>query len=391
MNRKSHSDARPDAAAHRDEAGRVTAYVSANSDINERKRLEEAIRQNEESLARAQQIARLGSWDWDLRTDQVAWSDEVYRIFGISRDEFGGKYEDVLTYIHSEDVEGVKQKAEGEWRRPGSADLDFRIVRPDGAVRVLNGQSQIYLDDEGKAIRMAGTIQDITERKRMEERLKRSNEELRALSARLQAVREEESLRIARAIHDELGGALTALKIDLAWLGKRLAKSHNEALRQKLKSMAELIDETAQKVRMISTELRPSVLDDLGLAAAIEWQAREFQRRTETECRIVSLAEVTELSAEKATAVFRIFQEVLTNVARHAEASLVEISLEEHDEAIVLRVADDGRGIGPLDAAGCTSLGLLGMRERALVFGGSVDIQGAEGRGTTVTVSIPRA
>lgn len=231
---------------------------------------------------------------------------------------------------------------------------------------------------------------EITARQQAEEQLKRSNEELRALSARLQSVREEESIRIARAIHDDLGGALTGLKMDLSWLGKRLPESGTEAARQKLDSMSEFIDETMQKVRNISTELRPSVLDDLGLSAAIVWQAREFQQRTEIECKITSLQEEIALRPETATAVFRILQEILTNVARHANASLIEISLEEHGSSLVLKVSDNGVGISDSNVSDTKSLGLIGMRERAVVFGGRVDITGAEGNGTTVTVSIPR-
>jgi len=155
--------------------------------------------------------------------------------------------------------------------------------------------------------------------------------------------------------------------------------------------MAKFIDETIQKVRQIATELRPSMLDDLGLAAAIEWQAGEFQRRTEIKCKIISLQEDVVLSPEKSTAVFRIYQEILTNIARHAQATSVEIRMEQPDGELILRVSDNGQGIKESEMAGTKSLGLLGMRERALIFGGQIEITGAEGRGTTVTVSLPSA
>jgi PAS domain S-box-containing protein len=232
---------------------------------------------------------------------------------------------------------------------------------------------------------------DVTERRRAEEQLERSNEQLRSLSVRLQAVREEESIRIAREIHDELGGALTGLKMDLSWIGKRLSGESRAAVQQKLQSALELIDETVVKVRNISMELRPSVLDDLGLAAAVEWQAREFEKRTEIRCEIVSLQEDITLSPEKSTAVFRIFQEILTNVARHAHASRVEVRLTVQGGHLNLKVSDNGRGIVEDKVTGAASLGLLGMRERAMIFGGQVNVVGAEGRGTTVTVCIPLA
>jgi signal transduction histidine kinase len=154
--------------------------------------------------------------------------------------------------------------------------------------------------------------------------------------------------------------------------------------------MSALINDTMQRVRDIATELRPSVLDDLGLVTAIEWQAREFQRRTEIECRITSQEHDVALSPEKSTAVFRIFQEILTNVARHACATIVEIALDQQGNNLVLSVSDDGNGIRESDITNTKSLGLHGMRERALVFGGCVTITGAVGEGTRVTVRIPR-
>jgi len=138
-------------------------------------------------------------------------------------------------------------------------------------------------------------------------------------------------------------------------------------------------------------ELRPSVLDDLGLSAAIEWQAREFEKRTETRCKLVSLQEDVTLSPEQSTAVFRIFQEILTNVTRHAHASLVEVCMEEREGDLILKVSDNGKGFKGGNVGETKSLGLLGMRERAMIFGGRVEVVGAEGRGTTVTVRIPLA
>jgi signal transduction histidine kinase len=223
-----------------------------------------------------------------------------------------------------------------------------------------------------------------------EEQLQSSNEKLRAFATRLLAVREEESIRIAREIHDELGSALTGLKMDISWLSKKLTEQADEASQKKFREMSELIDETVQKVRNISTELRPAILDDLGLAAAIESQCREFEKRTDIKCRIISLSEETKLHPDKATAFFRIFQEILTNIARHSRATSVEISMEEVDSDLVLKVSDNGKGIKEISISDPKSLGILGMFERAFVFGGQIEITGEEGKGTTVTVRIPR-
>jgi PAS domain S-box-containing protein len=268
--------------------------------------------------------------------------------------------------------------------------FEYQAYRKDGHKIWLSDNVLAVRDESGAVLYYEGSTEDITERKRAEEELKDSNEKLRAFAARLQAVREEESIRIAREIHDELGSALTGLKMDISWLEKRSTEEGNEALQQKFRTMSELIDQTVQKVRDISTELRPAILDDLGLAAAIEGQCRDFQKRTEIKCRMISLPEETELSAEKATAVFRIFQEILTNIARHSQATSVEISMEELDGDLVLKVSDNGEGIKEINISDTKSLGILGMLERAAVFGGQVEITGEEGKGTTVTVRIPR-
>lgn len=227
------------------------------------------------------------------------------------------------------------------------------------------------------------------DRKRAEERLHESREQLRALSVYLQYVREEERTRIAREVHDELGQALTGIKLDLAWLAVRLPRSQRPML-EKVADMSAHIDATIQAVRRIATELRPGILDDLGLVAALEWQANEFQGRTGITCRVTSSLPEEQLDADLNTAFFRIFQETLTNVIRHANASRVDVHLAPVDDTIVLTVRDNGRGITPSEIRDRRSIGLLGMGERAALLGGKVDIRGAPGQGTAVTVRIPR-
>lgn len=371
-----------------DESGELVGVVNSR-DIMERKRAEEKLRQSEHQLAEAQRLAHVGSWHWDVQNNVVLWSDELYRIFGLRPQELDPTYESFLALVHPEDRATVARVLESALRNQASYTHYFRIIRPDGQVGIVYSSGRVESDEHGEPLRMIGTTQDVTEQRLARERLKSSAERLRALSARLQSVREEERTMIARELHDDLGGALTGLKMDLSWLARRLAADDDETIRERLRAMSAYIDATIQKVRDISTELRPSVLDDLGLAAAIDWQAREFQRRTEIECRIVSVEEVVRLSQEKATAVFRIFQEILTNIARHACASLVEISLKEQTGNLILTVSDNGRGIQDVEVSAATSIGLLGMRERALVFGGHVEISGSPGQGTTVIVRIP--
>jgi signal transduction histidine kinase len=217
-----------------------------------------------------------------------------------------------------------------------------------------------------------------------------SEAKLRALASHLISVREEERSHIAREIHDELGQVLTGLKMEVAWLAKRLNEDQGPLL-EKTESMGKLIDSTVQTVRKISTGLRPEVLDEMGLLAAIGWQAKEFQKRTGIRCRLNLPAEIGPVEADLSTTVFRVFQEILTNVARHSRATRVDVDLKNGGGKLVLQVADNGIGIAQQEGTGRKSLGLLGMQERALRVGGEVNIGSQPGHGTRVVVSIPTA
>jgi signal transduction histidine kinase len=210
----------------------------------------------------------------------------------------------------------------------------------------------------------------------------RANEQLRLLAAHLQSAREEERIRIAREIHDEIGQMMTAVKIDLALFERKL-----DTLREEITSTTKLVDDAIATMHEVVRELRPAVLDHLGLRAAIEWQMQDFQERAKIECQFNSDLDELELDPQRSTAVFRILQEVLTNVARHAQATRVEASLRKEDNYLILEVRDNGKGIP--QAPDTNGFGILGMRERAHVFGGEVIIQGSPGQGTTVTVRIP--
>jgi signal transduction histidine kinase len=243
-------------------------------------------------------------------------------------------------------------------------------------------------DEQQNIIKWYGTSTEIEDRKQAEKALYRSFEQLRALTARLQSVREEERARMAREIHDELGQPLTAIKIELSSLVNDLSPEQQQPLRKE--SIMRLIDETIQTVRRISTELRPGVLDDLGLVAAVDWAAHEFEVRTGTRCHVCLPGGDLSLDPEHATALFRILQETLTNVARHASATTVTVRLADENGDVCLEVGDNGTGIGPEQLSAANSLGILGMRERALLLGGELAIHGVPGKGTTVQVRIPQ-
>ncbi len=258
--------------------------------------------------------------------------------------------------------------------------------RPEAAGPFL-AEERLLLDTLSDMLRAA------YDRRQAEERLRATSEQLRALSARLSSAREEEGTRIAREIHDELGAALSSLRWDLEEVGEALSATADTArdaeLRRKVAGMMSLTDTTVNTVRRIASELRPVALDDLGLTEAVEWQAGQFQARTGIAVICDCRPENVELSREQSTAVFRIFQEALTNVLRHARATRVDVALKREADGLVLTVSDDGRGITAEELAGSRTLGLPGMRERAYLVGGDLDIKGEEGRGTTVTVRIP--
>jgi signal transduction histidine kinase len=225
------------------------------------------------------------------------------------------------------------------------------------------------------------------ERKQAEEALATSQERLRNLAARLHAVREEERTVIARDIHDQLGQSLTGLKMDLSWLMRRLPE--DRAVRERAESMQLLLDSTVESVRSISTQLRPPILDDLGLEAAVEWQVNEFGRQSGLNCHLNLRTGNRFVREEHATAAFRILQESLANVARHAHAKNVTVEVSLAENALFLVVADDGCGIGDATLSSARSIGLIGMRERAGALGGEVDICRLGTGGTRVKLELP--
>lgn len=231
---------------------------------------------------------------------------------------------------------------------------------------------------------------EIADRQHVEEQLRKSRDQLRALAARLQSVREEERTYIAREIHDELGQACTAIKMDLALISRKLTKRQTK-LQAKVESSIQLVDSTIGTLRRIASELRPRTLDDLGLPAALEAQAQEFEGRTGIHCSVTLPLEPLMLDTDRSTAIFRIFQESLTNVARHAHATRVEARLHRENDRIVFEVFDNGTGFDPEAAKANKSLGLIGMQERALLLNGEFKAEGAPGGGTTMKLTIPLA
>jgi signal transduction histidine kinase len=247
--------------------------------------------------------------------------------------------------------------------------------------------SPIY-DDEGNCNRLLGTVHDITERKNAEEEILAMNKQLRNLLLHLENVREIERTNIAREIHDELGQQLTGLKMDASWVSKKYANG-DATIKERLASMIDLIDDTVKTVRRIATELRPGILDDLGLIAAIEWQSQEFEKRNGIRSEFHTNLSDLHLERDLSTNIFRVYQEALTNILRHASATSVNTKFERTNGDLILTVTDNGRGFDINEPKNKNALGLMGMKERALIFQGEFTIQSEKLKGTTITLKVP--
>jgi PAS domain S-box-containing protein len=371
---------------------RTQALRIANEQLrkenDERKRVEDELRSQKEVLQKIfdhipVMINFIGPAG-EIKLVNREWQHVVGRTMEEIR-EHNLDIEDIISECYP-DLQGQKDVlnfisgSSGEWKELRARVRDGRLLDTVWAMAHLSDGSSI------------GFGRDITEQKQWEDRLKASTDQLRALSASIQAAREGERTHVARTIHDELGSAFTSLKWDLESLDRALSKPLDPAaaaaLRAKIATMMKLADSTIYTVRRIAWELRPSVLDDLGLLEAIEWQARQFEARTGIVCQRTGFLDNIIFNEEQATAIFRIFQEALTNILRHAHANRVEVTMAREAGEFVLAISDNGRGITGIEKSG---LGILGMQERARLVGGTIQIHGPEGAGTTISVRVPIA
>jgi PAS domain S-box-containing protein len=313
----------------------------------------------------------------------LKWNKQLEVITGYSEKELSDLEE--LHLFNEKDRPFLRQKVQDIFTH-GKAELEVALVTKEGKAIPfhLTGAPISY---EGKLC-ILGTGFDISEGKRTQAKLQQINEQLRHLSAHLQDVREEERTSIAREIHDELGQQLTGLKMDIAWLRKKM-KTEDKQFLNKLSSMNELIDQTVGSVRRIATQLRPSVLDDLGLVDALEWQSVEFGNRFGIQVEFVSGIPELEFPSNISTGLFRIYQESLTNVARHSGAKKVMTTLQLNEEDLMLTVTDDGHGFDIHSAGDRKTFGLLGIKERTLMLGGKCEIVSEPEKGTAITVTMP--
>jgi PAS domain S-box-containing protein len=354
-------------------------------DITERKQAEEAVRQNEILMRSLTETT--SAWVFIVQGTQFSYFNAAAKVgLGYTQEELTNK--EFWVVIHTDDHQLIRERIQARRQNlPLSPNYEARFLTKTGDMRWLQ-ITTTQIEYQG-ANALLSTAFDITDRKQTEEQLKISEHQLHKLAGYLQTIREEERTAMAREIHDELGQSLTAMKMDLAWLTKRLPEDQSP-LKERVQGMAAVLNDTISTVRRLVTQLRPAILDDLGLEAALEWQAQEFQMRTGITCNFLAEVEVADLEPEHATAIFRICQESLTNVARHAHANNVGIRLWEQQNQLLLEVKDDGQGIITNEISQSRSFGLLGMQERAFLLGGEFQLTSSPNHGTTVMARIPR-
>ncbi len=370
-----------------------TRIVATHTDITEKKLADEYLRESQRTLSTL--MGNLPGMAYRCRNDRN-WTMEF--VSGGSFELTGYKPEELIDnskvsygqLIHPQDRDMVWQAVQRAVKKNDHYQMLYRIVTATKSVRWVWERGQGIYSDKGDLIALEGFLSDMTEQKHAEEQLEYSRKQLSIHADHLHTLLEGERTEIAREIHDELGQILTALKMDLFWLNKKLPEGC-DAMVEKIASMMQLIDSTIRTVERILVALRPAMLDDLGLTSAIEWLAEEFQSRTGVICEgILEPTPENLITDEKvSTALFRICQEALTNITRHAQATRTEIVLRIQDNHVELKVSDNGIGISKEDVRKSDSFGVLGIKERVNLLGGKVNIVGRKGRGTVLRVRIP--
>ncbi len=326
-------------------------------------------------------------WTWEIRKNGMFTysSPQITNILGYMPGETVGR--SFFDFLSDKDA---KKELKALLHAGGKKNISFEFSsqRKNGETVYLEMNAKPLFSRSGELIGFRGINRDITVRRMLEAELRVSHQKLRALTAKLEDVREEERTHISRELHDELGQVLTGLKIDLTWLAKRLPEEQRPLL-DKANAMRGQIDSIIEYIRRIATQLRPKLLDDFGFVEAIEWLISDFRERTAIRCRFHSNLKHMSIDPKASTTIFRILQETLTNIMRHSGASSVSIDLKKTAAGLNIEVKDNGIGINENDMKASRSLGILGMRERVSILNGTMKIEGAPGKGTKIKISIP--
>jgi two-component system sensor histidine kinase UhpB len=349
--------------------------------------MEAALRESEERFRLTFDEAPVGAAIVSPDFRFIAVNATLCRITGYSAEELTGVDFGKITHPddNAADIKKAQQLLLGAINQ---YDMEKRYIHRNGGEAWIHLWVKLLRDKAGRPLYFLPIMEDITERKKAEEELRQSQVKLQDLHRQLQNAREEERRRISREIHDELGQNVTAMQIDLAWLKKKIDPAQ-PALLAKLDAMSRVAESTLATVRRVSAELRPGILDVLGLSAAVDWLVRDFEKRNEIQGTLHIEPEEIDVEPNLATDVFRVLQETLTNISRHAQASMVWVTLRQTPDEIHLNVIDNGIGISAEQHLQSVSLGFLGIRERLLSWGGTLSVQGLPGEGTSIRVSIP--
>jgi len=375
-----------------DSGGRPAGRLGIGRDITERRKADEALRQIAADLARAQDLAHIGNWRYNLDTRLSVWSDEMFRIFGLDSKHAGPFRFHAKRYVHPDDWQKLETSVQAALDGKPYG-LELTILRPDGTVRYIFTTGEAEFGQDGRVKGLFGTTQDITARKRAEQTLKEQSEQLRVLSARLSEAEEVERRRIARELHDQVGQNLTVVGINLNVLRSMLSEESKRMVQARLlEDSIALVEQTTEFTRSLMADLRPPDMDDYGLVASIRWYGERFSMRTGVDI----VMEGQEIHPRPATHVennaFRIVQEVLTNIGKHAGARRVKINVHAAEGTLRITIVDDGIGFNPdkINQAGAHhGWGLMTMAERAEAIGGRFSLESEAGRGTRVTVEVP--
>lgn len=371
--------------ASRLEIDNKPALVGTGIDVSAQKVAQKELKASEEKYRLLFSNSPLPMWVYEIDNFQVLDVNEAaIQHYGYSKDEFLAL--DLLTIRPKEEVE--RFLAEAKIIQPGIRKLGvWKHKKKDGSyIDVEINSHNIFYNNKPSRLVVAF---DVTDKIKSEAELKKATEQLRQLADYLNKVREEERTYIAREIHDELGQHLTVLKMDISWLKKKLGPEASQPVQQKISNLLNMLDGTVKTVRRIASDLRPSLLDDLGLVAAMEWQLDEFEKRSEIKTVFINETPALKLNEEIKIGIFRIFQESLTNVARHSKATELKAHFKKDGSTLVLNITDNGKGFDKFETNVSKKLGLIGMNERAIIFGGSLDVYSEPGNGTTVSVTIP--
>jgi PAS domain S-box-containing protein len=342
-------------------------------------------------LSDAQKLAGVGCCQYTPASGRLVWSDELYRIHGLDPSSFAPTYDTAMALVHPEDRTAWNRVLQNALAHGEPFTAEFRITWADGAVRHLRSLGEVMSDAAGKPVEVLWSVLDITEQKQTELALRTSAQQLTALSRRLVEIQEAERRQLSRELHDRVGQNLTALSINLDILNTTLGGDCHADHRARLNDSSALLESTVDSIENVMAELRPPMLDDYGLLSALHWYAKDFSRRTGVEVDVLGSESADRLPPEMEIALFRIAQEALTNVAKHARATRVEIVLDHSDAQCLMTITDDGIGIGAPahDASHRQGLGMMTMRERSQAMGGRFDVRAIAGGGTQIAIRIP--